>query len=291
MKIFAVFTFALCMSAPCKASNDFLKDDLGRKWSLKEHPLKVASTFLAGDEILSELVKGSNVQFIACSTLADKGEYSNILEQAKLIPHRIGNNAEVIAKIKPDLVFMASWNSPQLSKMLSNLKIKTFTIGAFNSIDDIERNIQLMGSVLHLESNAKKMVLKMQQSMPQVPANGKKVLHFDPSGITLGKKTIFDSLITRLGFSNVTQEVGWPKISPEWIAQSHPDLIISSGEDSQFPTLLALISGTPGWKGLNPVKKKQIVLIPNRLLSSASQFISSAYSRFLEDFSKMERSP
>jgi iron complex transport system substrate-binding protein len=290
MRLFAITALLICMTNQSEGSTDVLKDDLGREWLLKEHPISIASTFLAGDEILSELVKGSSVRFIASSTLADNSEYSNIVDLAKLIPFRVGSSPEAIAKINPDLIFMASWNSPSLSNIVSKLKIKTFTLSSFNSIDDIERNILLMGKVLHLEDNARRMVVKMQQSMPIVPHLGKKILTYDPSGVTLGKKTIFDSLISRLGLSNVISEEGWPKTSPEWIARSGPDFIVSNGELDQFPTILALISKTPGWRELSPVKNRKIVLIPNRLLTSASQYIALTYNALSSSISKLEKS-
>ena len=255
-----------------------LKDRAGHDWPKSKPPAAVASSFLAGDEILMELVKDSKVKLVAISSIADDKEYSNIVDLAKEIPHRIGANPESIAKVRPDLVFLASWNRPELHKTLSKLGIKTFTISDFNSIEDIQGNILIMGQVLHLEEKARQMVDSMQRQMPQQKKRNQTFITFDVSQVSLGKKTIFDSLMLRLGLDNTVTETGWPKLSSESIALKHPDFVITSGETKDQSLAELLIKKTPGWAILEASKSGNILLIPNRLLNSASQFVSLAYA-------------
>lgn len=255
-----------------------IKDGSGKDWFLDKKPKTVASSFLAGDEILIELVKNSKVKLVAISSVADDREYSNIVDFAKEVPNRIGANPESIAKIRPDLVFMASWNRPELSRTLSKLQIDTFTVSNFGSLEDIENNILVMGKVLDLEQRANQMVESMKQKMPKVANSNLSFITFDPSGVSLGQNTIFNSLLGRLGLVNVVKEAGWPKLSRESIARMQPDFVFTNGESiDQDPTYL-LLNKTPGWKLLNAVKSKNIFLVPNRLLSCASQYVVSAYS-------------
>ena len=255
-----------------------LKDRAGHDWPKSKPPAAVASSFLAGDEILMELVKDSKVKLVAISSIADDKEYSNIVDLAKEIPHRIGANPESIAKVRPDLVFLASWNRPELHKTLSKLGIKTFTISDFNSIEDIQGNILIMGQVLHLEEKARQMVDSMQRQMPQQKKRNQTFITFDVSQVSLGKKTIFDSLMLRLGLDNTVTETGWPKLSSESIALKHPDFVITSGETKDQSLAELLIKKTPGWAILEASKSGNILLIPNRLLNSASQFVGLAYA-------------
>jgi len=255
-----------------------LKDRAGHDWPKSNPPATVASSFLAGDEILIELVKNSKVKLVAISSVADDKEYSNIVDLAKEIPHRIGANPESIAKVRPDLVFLASWNRPELPKTLSKLGIQTFTISDFNSLEDIQGNILIMGQVLHLEEKARQMVDSMQRQMPQQKKRNQTFITFDVSQVSLGKKTIFDSLMLRLGLDNTVTETGWPKLSSESIALKHPDFVITSGETKDQSLVELLIKKTPGWAILEASKSGNILLIPNRLLNSASQFVSLAYA-------------
>ncbi|MEI8026104.1 MAG: ABC transporter substrate-binding protein [Pseudomonadota bacterium] len=268
-------------------ADSMLKDGAGRNWVSDMTPSTVASSFLAGDEILIELVKDTKVKLVAISSVADDKEYSNIAALAQQIPHRIGANPESIAKIRPDVVFLASWNRPELQKTLSKLGIHTFTISDFNSIEDIQANIVLMGKVLHLEEKSRQMVEGMQRQMPQQKKKNTTFITFDASGVSLGKKTILDSLMMRLGLENVVTETGWPKLSAESIALRHPDYIVASGESKDQKSIELLIKKTPGWSILNALKTGNLLLIPSRLLSSASQFVSLAYAHLNQVLSGM----
>ncbi len=272
----ALSALGLCSFSALAES--MLKDGAGREWLSNRPPSTVASSFLAGDEILIELLKDTKVKLVAISSVADDKEYSNIVALAKEIPHRIGANPESIAKIRPDVVFLASWNRPELQKTLSKLGIHTFTISDFNSIEDIQANITLMGKVLHLEEKSRQMVERMQRQMPQQNKRGTTFITFDASGVSLGKKTILDSLMMRLGLENAVTETGWPKLSAESIALRRPDYIVSSGESTDQKSMELLIKKTPGWSILHALKAGNILMIPGRLLSSASQFVSLAYA-------------
>ncbi len=272
----ALSALGLCSFSALAES--ILKDGAGRDWPYSATPSTVASSFLAGDEILIELVKDTKVKLVAVSSVADDHEYSNIVGLAKQVPHRIGANPESIAKIRPDVVFLASWNRPELQKTLLKLGIHTFTISEFNSLEDIQANIILMGKVLHLEEKSRQMVTWMHQQMPQRAKRNSTFITFDASGVSLGKKTILDSLMNRLGLENAVTESGWPKLSAESIALRHPDYILTSGETRDRKSVELLIKKTPGWNLLNALKTGNVLLIPNRLLNSASQFVSLAYA-------------
>jgi len=272
---------ALFVSSSAWSKNSDLRDGLGRKWPLDYKPQKVASSFLAGDEILLEILKNSPDKIIATSTVSDDKMFSNITLKLKEIPHRIGNNPELIAKIKPDVVFVASWNRPDFLGSLSKLNIKTFTLSQFDSISDIEKNILLMGQVLHFEEDSILLVKKMQKDMPQLPPKNLKILRYDSSGFMIGRRTIFDSIIQRLGLRNAVEHNGWPKLSPEVIAKMNPDIIVVPGENSDKQIALENLRHSQGWKELAAVKEERVIMVPERLLSSASHYVIETYEAIL----------
>lgn len=258
-------------------SAEEIKDGFGSSWSLLNRPTKVASAFLSADEILLDLTQGTGIQLIATSTVAEDELFSNIAREIKNIPFRIGNNPEFLAKIKPDLVFLASWNRPEFINTLKKLGINTFVLSEFNSIKDIENNIQAMSKVLHLSDKGSEMITRMNQGMPQQDNKNLRVIKFDSSGFIMGKNTIFDSLLERLGLTNVVKEKGWPKLSPEALARLKPDMIIVAGLDDERPKALSNLQKTPGWQNLKVLSEERIIMIPEKLLSAASPHLLKTY--------------
>ena len=67
-----------------------------KKKTEKVYYKKIASTSLASDEILIDILSKSNKlnRLLAISTLSDSKEYSNVTEIAKKIPYRTNTNLE-----------------------------------------------------------------------------------------------------------------------------------------------------------------------------------------------------
>ena len=85
-----------------------LRDAKGETLILPHEPQRIVSQTLGTDEILLAICPTERV--VALSNLAEDGNYSNIVEEARQIPNRTTQGPEQILQFKPDLIFVASYS-------------------------------------------------------------------------------------------------------------------------------------------------------------------------------------
>jgi len=262
-----------------------LIDARGKKVEVLAPPVRIASSSLASDEILIELLKETNglKRLVAVSTLSDNPTYSNVTPVPKIIKKRIGKEIESIVMLKPDLIILAKYNRPEMLSILDKSKLRTFTLGAFDSLKDISANIVKLGKLIHAEKAAKKLKTSFERELNAIRSNRPKksplILSFFYGGTVAGKNTTFDSLVDVVGGKNIAAILGitgWQKLSNEVIATLKPDYIVTPGEETNRSTILRTIRQMPGWAGLNAVKTGKVVIIPERELNSLSHHVVKA---------------
>lgn len=242
-------------------------------------PSRIVSLTVGSDEILYDILESANKlsNIAALSTYADNKTYSNIYAKAKNIQHRTGSQIESVLKLKPDLIIVAAYTSPDLLEKLKSLKLPVLRLKNFASIEDIKENILSIGRAIGHLGEAKVFAKKLDRIRKLPISANYSGINYHPSGMIMGSGTIIDDLMTKMGTTNVVTQKGWPKVSSESILRSDPDFIIVGGEPSEKAKILKNLKDRFGWKDLAAVKKERVMIVPKSSLSATSHYILEAY--------------
>ncbi len=256
-------------------------DSRGRTVKLINPPKRIASTSLAGDEILIELLsrQGQLPRLIAISSLSEDSNYSNITSEAKTIKGRAGNELENLLAQKPDLIVLASYNRPAMITRLDKANVPAFVLGGFNSFDDITNSIQKIGKLIGATKEAESLVGELSKTRKTLAATSRvhkkkvTILNFSETQTLNGKNTTFDSIVTGAGATNLASEMnisGWSKIGVEKLITLNPDYVIAIGDPQNADKIKEKIKKTLGYRSMKAVKENRIILVPGRILLSVS---------------------
>src|SRR5688572_11529517 len=101
-----------------------LRDARGETLILPLEPRRIVSQTLGTDEILLAVCPPERVA--AVSNLAEDGDYSNAVEEARRIPNRTTEGPEQVLQFKPDLIFVASYSRAETVELLKSSKAPVF---------------------------------------------------------------------------------------------------------------------------------------------------------------------
>ncbi len=247
-------------------------DDTGREVSIDEVPQRIVSFGPSITEILFAL--GLEEKVVGVS------DYSDYPEAAKLKPS-VGSayapSIENLVALEPDLVF--TLEHKELNSQLEALGM-TFIIIEPKDIDEILRDIELMGMVTDTEDEAEELVESMEDTIADVldlVEGAPEVSVFfivDATDLTLpwtaGPGSFIDALITMVGGENIAAEAAgdWVQLSIEQVVGSDPDLIIIQTMTGGMPTVsIETLEEHPIWGEMRAVREGNIFLINGDLVS------------------------
>ena len=268
-----------------------VQDYRGKSISFEGKPQRIVSLFVYGDEVLLGLVDHKRIAGL--SKWVHDADLSMGYEDAKDVPQIAENNPEAILALKPDLVLMPSGSKPEQIGALEDLGIKVFVYPAASSLKNISVTIKYMGDAVGERKQAEKLISDMQQRISVIEAKTKKMrlqdkkkaLLFLRFGAVGGRGIIFNDIMTAAGIedcyefgrSNYFEQDGKTRIlSKEEVVQANPDYLLlgSWSQGGVYKTgkeQLAEIYADPALATITAVKKKQVIMIPQRYVHCLSQ--------------------
>lgn len=245
--------------------------------------IKIASLNLAADEILVDLFKksGDFTNILALSSLADNPYYSSIPKEiTKKIPYKADKNLEKLINLGPDLVFTASFNRLSLVSVLKKSGIKIVNLKSFSSISELYENYRLIGKSVHKQKESEEIISQIKKELIELqkisPKEKKKVLIWLEDGMTVGKNTLTNDLLTLCGGENIlTKEgiSGWAKPSLEKLATYNPHVLVTSCEKNKKKDLRSKLKKHPILGGFTAVKEERIIYLSPKELSTQSSYV------------------
>jgi len=241
------------------------------------------------DEILWEICPRERITGV--SVIGLEPQYSVIAGELKSAGIPAITNAEEILQLQPDIVFVASFSRAETVESLQASGATIFRFANFDAIEDIQRNILLVGQAIGEEANAEKLVARMNSELAavraRIPAGGKppRVLSFSISGNTAGAGTLFDSIVRAAGAVNVAAEQGlrgFPRISAEKVVEWRPDYLLTGAEESRAAHARSQLLEHPVIATTAAARAGRIIVIDTRYLLSVSQHITHAVSRLAD---------
>jgi cobalamin transport system substrate-binding protein len=271
------------------AANPFpreLRDANGETLTLQREPQRIVSQALGTDEILLTICPTERV--VALSNMAEDGNYSNVVEEARQIPNRTTQGPEQILQFKPDLIFVASYSRAETVELLSSSKAPVFRFANFDSIADIKSNIRTVGYATGTDAAAEKLIGQMDVDLAAVRARIPKselpprVMSYDKLGYTAGSNTIFDDVVRAAGAVNVSAEQGikgFAKINSEKMLEWQPDFLIMGANRGKEKSVSDHLLEDPAVAASKAGRAKRIIVIDNRHFLTVSHHVV----RFVED--------
>jgi iron complex transport system substrate-binding protein len=269
-----------------RASQPFpreLHDAKGEKLMISKKPERIVSQTLGTDEILLAICSPERI--VALSNLAEDGNYSNAVEQARQVSGRTTEGAEQILQLKPDLIFVASYGRAETIRLLQESKAPVFRFANFDSIADVISNIRTVGYATGCDAEAEKLIQQMTEELAairkRIPQNQPplRVMSYDRTGYTAGANTLFDDLIRAAGAVNTSAEKGlkgFSTINVENITEWQPDVIIIGANRTELETARQQLLANPVIAASRAGRAGRIIVMDNRHFLTVSQYIVRA---------------
>ena len=249
-----VALFLIVFSLVVFAESISVTDDSGIAVSFNKSPERVISLLPSLTESVCALGK--------CSTLVGVDRFSNWPKSIENLPKLGGMsdiNIERIIQLKPDVVLLEK-ASPVIAR-LNGLGIKTFAFD-IKSMGDEERALQKLDSILGTSESARvwnQIQQQITRANKQLLSRDKKIsVYFEVNSapFAAGRNSFIGDILTRLGLVNIIPEsLGpFPKINPEFVIQSNPEIILLS------TSTLVDIQNRPGWKSIPAVAKNRVCI-------------------------------
>ncbi|MBV8034675.1 ABC transporter substrate-binding protein [Roseateles sp.] len=240
----------LAVALPATAVD--IKDDLGYTTTVPAPPQRIVSLLPSLTETVCELG--------ACARLVGVDRYSNFPAQVNALPKLGGmddTNVELIAALKPDVVFVAV--SSRVAERLRALGMKVIALEP-RSYRDVQRVLGTIGTVLGVPDAQRVwryIEAGVNAAAASVPAKarGLRVYYEVAPGIyAAGTVSFMGETLTRLGAGNIIPpELGpFPKINPEYVVKANPALIMVGARGAQG------LTERPGWAQIDAVRRGRI---------------------------------
>lgn len=267
-----LFWIALLLWGPADAASLTVVDDAGRSVTLDGPPKRIMTLAPSNTEILFAL--GAEGRIVAVD------RWSDFPPAAKAKPRvaPLNPSLEQIVSFSPDLILSAHGGAePLLPLERQGIRVMIF---APRTLDDIYRNILLIGRIVAAEERAEHLVRRMRQRVAAVVAavqdapEPKVFIELDGSEtsrpFTAGPGSFIDVLIRLAGGVNVAarSRTAWPQFSLEELIRADPDLIILGDALAPLnPQTPELVAQRPGWSRLRAVRLGAISAIDSNVIS------------------------
>jgi len=248
--------------------NVLLVDDYGRTVKLDKIPERIVSTAPTPTELLFAVGAGPLVVGV--------DNYSDYPEDALSLP-KVGSyelSVEVIVSLEPDLIVSSDLVPLSQLELLEDQGIP-YVILATRTLDDIMRDIRLVGILTGHVTEAEALVQSLEERVSAVTAKTqtadlekpKVYLEYFPYW-TFGPGSFGNDLIGLAGGINIGQNATseYPMVTSEFVIAEDPDVIIYT-VGYMTETTAEEIASRPGWDEISAVQDDEIYSLDDNLIS------------------------
>ena len=226
--------------------------------------------------------------------VTDFCEYPSEACQLPSIGGMTNPNMEALVTLRPDLVLHLT-HSAKMARYTKALGIPSMGI-KMDTLDDILRSIELLGSTFGIEENSKQLLAELttginfyKKELKNIRPKETLLLLGDSSDpgrdlYATGPKTFLHELLEISGGKNILHDsmAKYPRLTKEYVIEKSPEVIIEAGPKSQL-TPEQVKERLKGWKRFSSIRAVQTgqvhyigadyILIPGpRLVSILEQF-------------------
>jgi iron complex transport system substrate-binding protein len=150
-----------------------------------------------------------------------------------------------------------TYTSPFTRALLRRLGYTVVELAPENSVEDIERNLLIVGAAIGQIERSDFAVATLRARVHAIesdrPPHRAAAVVVRPGGFTVGAHSLADDLMNRAGVRNVAAEQGldrWGSLSMEALLRSDPDLIVLTGYRRAEPSLANTVLEHPALRRL-----------------------------------------
>ncbi len=224
-------------------------------------PIRIVSLSPSLTEILFAI--GAGPQVVAVDSHSNYPLGTPITSLSALEP-----NMEAIAAFYPDLVLL-SYDIGDLVKGLNTIGIETMLLPAAGNFDEIIHQINKLGEKTGKQDQAEKISADMQSRLTYLinimeGEKSLKVYHeIDENYYSASSSSFIGSIYKRLNMTNIADKAdiegnGYPKLSPEYILLSNPEMMVIPSRD---PKYIQKVKNRPGWLTIDAIKKDRLLIL------------------------------
>ncbi len=281
--LLSLSTLSGCSSKQSTSKNTktiAITDFSGTEIKVKQPVQKIVSMYGLATQTLFLMGEGDKVfgsTKMAVNDAFIKLAYPGASKKMKLVISPNGSNVEEIAKINPDLVIAAFWNSEQVKKQLGDLKIPIITLNMETPKNYI-KSIEILSKILNDEQRARSIIDYYDENMQKILKktntikNKPKVMLVEYSMRSKslkvpGKEYFQNTIINMAGGESVSNTLpgGWNIVNVEQVAKWDPDIIITVSYSLKYTSedLKKTIMNDVAWKNIRAVKSGKVYAMPN----------------------------
>lgn len=247
---------------------------------------RMVSTTLETDEILLALVEPARIA--AVTPFADDPAVSNVVRQARRVRGRVKTDPEPIVALRPDLVFVAPFASPESTSLLREAGIAVVPVPFSDDLESVRARIRVVGDAANTRARADELVREMDARIARVRARiagapRPRVLLWTRGGFTAGAGTLAEELLRLAGARCAAAEHGvrgHVRLDLEAALAIDPEVILVNdwNADAQARDVAAEDDPArdPAWRGVRAVRTRRVHRISPRVLLTTSHHVAGA---------------
>lgn len=250
-------------------------DLVGKEVELASPPNSVVTLVPSITETMFALDLGDRV--------VGRTDWCNYPEEVVDIPSVGGMefDVETIIGLAPDLVIAHEMGVNAAEggfEQLRNAGIPLLIVPNESSIEDVYRNIMLIGKANHAEDAAELLINEMKEAFAQFREKAEVItederrkvwVEIDPTLITVGKDTFLTEMLEMINADNIAKdEEGWPQYSEEEVLAQNPDVILTT-YGNYVDTPKDEVLSRSGWENVTAIKEKRVYDVDNDMVTRA----------------------
>jgi len=252
---------------------------------------RIASINLCTDQLLMTLADPP--QILGLSPYARDPARSWAAAQADSFP-RLSGTAEDVLILRPDVVVAGRFTKLATRELLKDKGLRVVEFDAARSLDDVKKQIRLMGEVTRHPDRASAEIDRLDAAIAHVrqlaARKPYRVLAVSRRGWVNGGDSLTSSLLANAGLSNAARDLGIKSggfASLEAIINLKPDLIWVSDDSGFAEDEGSAFLLHPALERFYPATKR--IVIPERLTVCGGVMLSEAMDRLASELERVDR--
>jgi cobalamin transport system substrate-binding protein len=245
-----------------------VEDDNGSV-TIDARPDRIVSLSTVATEMLFAV--GAGDQVVAVDDQSNFPAEAPMTELSGFTP-----NVEAILGYQPDLV-VVSYDPGDLVASLSAADVPVLSLSAAITVDDVYRQIDVIGSVtghhddaVVLNDSIATQLATVVEEAPELPEGTSYYHEIDNNLYTITSSTFFGQIYEMFGLVNIADEAdpdgfGYPQLSSEFVVASDPSLIFLA--DALYGESAESVATRPGWGEMAAVREGNVVTLDSDIAS------------------------